>query len=322
MGTQVCRVDAAVTLMPAFLVPVHEHNDCHNPGGNPGGGRFCGKGEWASGGRMLSSRRATTSTMHPATDRERTRLAIPPAYTDVMVADDPKAELRATAVSPKTGQTAYFHSKSYKQRQQNAKWSRVVHVQNNVEKLEAKLAKAIKRGRGEDYHAAMTVRLILQTGMRNGTEPDGETFGASSLRTEHVTVTGDTVHFQFPGKGGKAHSLMVEDAVLARYATSRAGKATLFPHTGADTLAYLQRVSGKVKTKVHDLRTWYGTVYADHLVTEMVSKGLAPKGKKEQKAFRKQVSTTVSNRLGNTPGMTLKTYIHPRVWDQIGWEDE
>jgi len=321
--------------MPAFLVPLYEHNDCHTPAGNPDGGQFCGKGAWAAQSRMLASRRATTSAMHPATDRERKRLKIPPAYVDVMVADDPKAELRATAVSPKTGQTAYIHSKAYKQRQQNAKWSRVVHVQTHVEKLEAKLAKAIKRGRGEDYHAAMTLRLILQTGIRNGTEPDGETVGASSMRMEYVTVDGDTVRFNFPGKGafkitlkeeqqGKRHDLVVTDPVLADYVRARqkTRAETLFPHTGADTLAYLQRVSGKVKLKVHDLRTWYGTVYADHLVTEMAGKGLAPKGKKAQKAFRKQVATTVANRLGNTPGMTLKTYIHPRVWDQINWEDE
>lgn len=29
--------------MPCFLVPLHEYNDCHEPGGQPTGGRFCGK---------------------------------------------------------------------------------------------------------------------------------------------------------------------------------------------------------------------------------------------------------------------------------------
>jgi len=28
--------------MPAFLVPIHEHNDCHSPAGSPAGGQFCG----------------------------------------------------------------------------------------------------------------------------------------------------------------------------------------------------------------------------------------------------------------------------------------
>jgi len=31
--------------MPCFLVPLHESNDCHNPGGSPEGGRFCSSPE-------------------------------------------------------------------------------------------------------------------------------------------------------------------------------------------------------------------------------------------------------------------------------------
>lgn len=35
--------------MPAFLVPLHEHNDCHTPAGSPQGGQFCPKGRDMSG---------------------------------------------------------------------------------------------------------------------------------------------------------------------------------------------------------------------------------------------------------------------------------
>jgi hypothetical protein len=30
--------------MPSFLVPLHEHNDCHTPAGSSAGGQFCGTG--------------------------------------------------------------------------------------------------------------------------------------------------------------------------------------------------------------------------------------------------------------------------------------
>jgi len=36
--------------MPCFLVPLHESNDCHNPGGSPAGGEFCSDAG-SSGGR-------------------------------------------------------------------------------------------------------------------------------------------------------------------------------------------------------------------------------------------------------------------------------
>jgi DNA topoisomerase I len=314
-------VPEASGLMPSFLVPLHERNDCHLPGGSPEGGQFCGTGTWASGGGRTQSRRAVTSGMRPATDKERRKLAIPPAYTNVMVAEDPKAELRATALSPATGNTAYFYSAAYKARQQRAKFDRIVKVQQHVERLAARIDTDVQHPTREGHHTAMTLRLILQTGMRNGTEPDGETFGASSLRLDHVTVEGGAVRFQFPGKGGKLHDLTVHDPVLARYAEQRraSGAETLFPHDGADTLSYLKTVSGTLNLKVHDLRTWYASVYADHLVSAAVRAGLAPTTVKEQKAFRKAVAATVANRLGNTPGMTLNTYIHPKIWGQIGW---
>lgn len=314
--------------MPAFLVPLHEFNFCHLPGGTPEGGQFCSKagaGTWAAGrSRAVVSRRTKPGgPMHPATDKERKKLAIPPAYTHVMVSDDPKAELRATAVSPVTGKTSYYYSTQYKARQQQAKWDRIVKVQTHVDALDAKLERDTGNPKRPGHHTAMTVRLIAQTGMRNGTEPDGETFGASNLRMEHVTVEGNTLRLQFPGKGGKAHDLTVTDKVLADYVKTRkaSGAETVFPHEGADTLDYFQSLSGAAKFKVHDLRTWYATVYADHLVTTAVKAGLAPTTAKEQKAFRKQIAETVSARLGNTPAVALKTYIHPKVWDPIGWED-
>jgi hypothetical protein len=41
VGTQVRAVGGAATLMPAFLVPLHESNDCHTPAGSSAGGEFC-----------------------------------------------------------------------------------------------------------------------------------------------------------------------------------------------------------------------------------------------------------------------------------------
>src|SRR6187431_1454388 len=109
--------------MPTFVVPssfgvLREFNPCHYPGGRPDGGQFCpATGAWAtSRGKITKGRRATTSPMRPATDKERRRLGIAPAYTQAMVATDPKAELRATATTA-AGKTAYYYAKGYTDRQ-------------------------------------------------------------------------------------------------------------------------------------------------------------------------------------------------------------
>jgi len=167
---------------------------------------------------------------------------------------------------------------------------------------------------------AMTLRLILLTGLRNGGEGKGlkEAFGASNLKMSHVTVDGDTVRLQFPGKHGIAQDHAVTDAKLAAYVRTRekAGAETLFDHDDDATLDALKGMTGD-RFKVHDLRTWHATVLADRLVQTALNNGLKPKTLKEFKALRKQVATHVSKTLGNTPAMALNTYIHKSVFDPL-----
>lgn len=276
-----------------------------------------GSGAWSrERTRITSSRRATKSAMRPATDAERKRLAIPPKYTDVMVAVDPKAELRATAITP-AGKTASYYSKAYTERQEAAKWSRVMALQRVMPALVAKIEKDSTNPKSPNHERAMALRLIALTGLRNGGEGKGlkESFGATSLRMEHVTVSGNSVRLTFPGKSGVAQDLVVLDAPLAAFVKARqaTGAETLFTHDSGETLAYMKKISGG-KFKVHDLRTWNGTVMADRLVSGLLKAGLTPKTKKEFKALRKQVATQVANALGNTPAMALSTYIHPAVF--------
>ncbi len=296
---------------------LREFNPCHSPTT----GQFCSDlsvaGAWIEKGstRALKSRRAKTAEMRPATDKERKRLGVAPAYTNVQISTDPHAELRATATTA-AGKTAYYYSTRYKERQQQAKWSRVVEFQQGATKVAERISKEIAKGpKAANYHQAMTIRLIMQTGMRNGIEADG-TFGATSLRMEHVTTDGGTVRMQFTGKAGVKQDYTVHDSVFADYVRARrqAGGEKLFPHEAADTLTYLKSISRGKNFKVHDIRTWYGTVYADHLVRQMREQGMLPKTVKEHKAFRKAIATKVSEQLGNTPAVALSTYIHPRIF--------
>ncbi len=252
--------------------------------------------------------------MREGTEKDRRRLAIPPAYHSVKVATDSKAELVATAVDA-AGRTHSYYSTRYTDRQQTAKWSRIVGIHRAIPALVEKLEQASLRPQSPGYNESMTLRLILQTGLRNGGEAtEADSFGASSLRMEHVRIVGDTLTLTFPGKGGHPQEHTVTDRVLAGYIQTRraAGAETVFPHTADDTYAYMQKVT-RGKFKVHDLRTWYGSIYADRLVQEAGVAGLLPKTTKEYKAFRKAIGTKVSEALGNTPAIALKSYVHPAI---------
>jgi DNA topoisomerase I len=306
-----------------------EFNPCHEPAGSSMGGRFADKGScvgqisgaWLKSQRAIRSRRATTGPMRPATKAERKRYVIPPSFVDAMVTTDPRAEVRATAVSPVTGKTRAVYSASYTNRQALAKWSRIAGIHRQMDAIARRVDKDSQRLASPAYQAALALRIIMQTGMRNGAENEHGTFGATSLQMQHAQVTGARVQLAFPGKGGVQQAYTFSDPVLAKYIRARrqmddAPEAPLFDHSDEDTLAYMKKVAG-AQYKVHDLRTWYGTVYADQLATKLLSEGLAPTTKKERVAFQKAVATKVAAALGNTPAVTLKTYIHPWVWKAI-----
>jgi DNA topoisomerase-1 len=275
--------------------------------------------QWTdAAGGDAKSRPATKSEMRPATAEDRTWLkeqhgiVVPPAYKNVQVTTDEAAELVATAVTA-AGKTASYYSKSYADHQQAAKWARLIELHDKVESIQDKVNADIKGSGSEHYHEAMTLRLIMQTGLRNGGE-EGEGVGASSLRTEHATVDGSNVRLQFKGKGGVEQDITVKDAVFAKYVRERqrAGEERMFPHTSDATLAYMKEASGG-DFKVHDLRTYVGTTLAQKMVNEVVKADKLPKTKKEYKAFQKAITTAVSKKLGNTPTIALKSYIHPAV---------
>jgi DNA topoisomerase-1 len=256
----------------------------------------------------------TKSAMRAATREEAKArgFVIPPAYTDLRLAVDPKADLQVLAHTPKN-KTAYFYSKEFVERQVRLKWKRVDKLMRSIDAVEKRVSADSEGGSDEDREVAMTIRLIMQTGLRNGNKKQGEkdSYGASSLRMEHVQHAGARVLLHFPGKHGVSQSHDIADAVLASYVRERqdAGAEVLFPHTASDTLRYFRKVAGRA-VKVHDLRTWYANVLATALVAKLV--GETPSIKKLKKA----VATQVSEKLGNKPSQALKSYINPRVFGE------
>jgi DNA topoisomerase I len=235
-------------------------------------------------------------------------------YVDACVNTDPEAKLRATAVSPKTGKTLYFYSKRHVEGAAREKWKRVQYLMRSIDRIAEKVGREARKGRAE----ALVLRLILQTGMRNGNPPQGalatskESFGASSLRFKHAAVEGDHIVLDFPGKKGVAQHYELQDALLAAWIRGgqlQGGRPDdlLFPTTAHAVLRYLRKVDKRVK--VHDLRTWLGCALATALLEQMKDSGLT------QKRLAKAVATIVASKLGNTPGVALKSYIDPALWE-------
>jgi DNA topoisomerase-1 len=142
------------------------------------------------------------------------------------------------------------------------------------------------------------------------------------MRDRHVDVHGSKLRFEFRGKSGKRHTVAVTDRRLARAVKQcqELPGQELFQYLdadgqrqrvdSADVNDYLRDITGDEFT-AKDFRTWAGTVAASLALQEVERLDPdAPAKHNVTEAIRR-----VAERLGNTPSVCRKCYVHPGVID-------
>lgn len=263
-------------------------------------------------------------TMHTGdkpTAEQSTRLKslrVPPAWTNIKLADDPNAALQVVGKDAK-GRAQYLYSAEHSAKAAAEKFARLkefntvaagIAEKSNSDMNNKKLAPKAR-------DSAAVIQLISKTGFRIGSDDDTgadvKAHGATTLEGSHVKVKGDTMTFDFIGKKGVNIKKTLVDANLAKYIQAKKrqnGDGKLFDTDDASVRDYFHASGGK-DFKVKDFRTWNAT----NLALEEMQKPPVPKDEKEFKAKQKQVATVVSQHLGNTPKVAMESYIDPAVWD-------
>ncbi len=287
-------------------------------------------GEFTSGSGGGSKQRVTKASAHlvPA-PADRTKwpkhiqgLRIPAAWTDLHISPDPKAPLQVTGRDDK-GRKQPIYLASHRTSKDAKKFARVKRLDGKYDLVMNQINKGLQsRDTITREHAAVT-RLIMEVGLRPGSERDTgaeyESFGATTLKAEHVISDKNGVKLVFvPGKkhGNEVELPPVSDAAIAKDLVERAKKGgQLFPSvTDGSLRKYIGQLDGKgFLTK--DLRTLKGTSEAKDLVAIMP----IPTNAKEYKKAVKAVAMHVSKILGNTPTIALKSYISPVVF--AAWKE-
>lgn len=262
--------------------------------------------------------------MHPATDEEKKAFqerfgkAIPPAWTDVHIADDlDDAKLMVVGKDSK-GRPQRVYSQAHTEGQAEAKFARVQEFAKHLDKLDS----ALERDAMDDDSAAALL-LIRRLGMRPGSNRDTgaekEAHGATNLKVEHVTVDDDgTVHLDFTGKKGVHIQLSFKDPLIADVLRKRLAArggipgVQLFETNEDKTRTYMKSTGVPDDFLLKDLRTVHANVVA---LREIAKRGDdRPKTLAEYRKWRKEIGVLVSNELGNTPTLALASYINPTVF--------
>ena len=253
------------------------------------------------------------------------KLAVPPAYTEVWICSDPRGHLQAVGRDAR-GRKQYRYHARWRVIRDEAKYGKMLVFGQLLPKIRAqvKLDLALA-GLPKRKVVAAVVALLERTMMRVGNEEYAKTnksFGLTTLRTRHATVTGGRVAFDFRGKHGIQHHIDLTDRRLARVVARcrELPGQDLFQFIdedgGRDTVGsedvndYLREVTGTEIT-AKDFRTWAATTLAAVTLREFEAFDSTAKAKKNLVAAVERVA----KELGNTPAICRKCYIHPAVFD-------
>jgi DNA topoisomerase-1 len=250
-------------------------------------------------------------------------LAIPPAWTEVWICPQANGHLQATGRDAR-GRKQYRYHARWREVRDEVKYERMIKFGKALPQIRKEVDRALSLpGLPREKVLATIVYLLEATMMRIGNDEyarENKSYGLTTLRNRHVKIEGSEVQFRFRGKSGVHHDVKVHDRRVARIIqrTRDLPGQHLFeyvdehgePQTidSSDVNDYLREITGEDYT-AKDFRTWSGTVLAAIALREF------EKFDSEAQAKKNVVRAieTVAEKLGNTPSVCRKCYVHPAV---------
>ena len=252
-------------------------------------------------------------------------IALPPAYVDAWFCPAPNGHILATGIDAK-GRKQYRYHPDFRAARESEKFDGCIAFGNLLPLVRKRVDDDLKgRKLTRERAVASVVRLLDLGAVRVGNEGYAErnkSFGATTLRRRHAEVTGKTLRLRYKGKSGKMREVTLTDGTLARMVRSMQDLPgqNVFKYvdedgevnavTSSDVNHYLEEAMGERFT-AKNFRTWHASV----LALECLRAG-------EGRIPLKELLDCVAEKLGNTPAVTRKSYIHPAVIDLVERQEE
>jgi DNA topoisomerase I len=259
------------------------------------------------------------------------KLAIPPAWMNVWICPIDNGHIQATGLDVRQRKQYRYHELWNKLRNET-KFHRLYEFGKVLPQLRLQLEKdlAVKELTQQKVLATV-ISLMERTYIRVGSneyEKANGSYGLTTLKDQHVAITGDKMLFTFKGKKGIEHNISLKNKKLARMVKQCRdipGKE-LFQYYGADGSRksidsgmvnhYIQQATGDTFQKgaagsfsAKDFRTWAGSVHALQAFRSLGEALTATENKKNILA----ALDDVSRKLGNTRTVCRKYYVHPAL---------
>lgn len=280
--------------------------------------RRCGKG-WSytdAQGRRITDR---------AEIRRLNSIALPPAYVDAWFCPADNGHILATGIDAK-GRKQYRYHPQFRAERESQKFDRTVAFAKALPLLRRRVEDDLSRsGLTRERALASVVRLLDLGRLRVGNEAYAKansSFGATTLRRRHLKLGGKRLSLRFKGKSGQQREVTLTDRSLLRFVkqVQELPGQHLFqyidddgearPVTSGDVNEYLRETMGG-DFSAKDFRTFHGSALG--FATLVAARVRVP---------LKAVLAEVSSRLGNTPAVARRSYIHPAVLELVDIQED
>jgi DNA topoisomerase-1 len=250
------------------------------------------------------------------------RLAVPPAYVDVLYAKDPRAHIQAIGRDA-AGRLQYRYHPNWEKVREQRKARRLQRLVEALPRIRRAVNKHLNAAEPtREFALSAIIELISCSAIRAGSESYAKangTRGAATLHKSNIAVNGAIVALKFRAKGGKdidkefrcprvARAINVLRALPGKRLFQYRGADGVRFVTASDVNAFLREIAG-VKISLKDFRTLCASGAALEALAH-IAPAASERGRKRQ--IREAV-TAVSEELSNTPTICRKSYVHQTV---------
>jgi DNA topoisomerase-1 len=263
----------------------------------------------------------------PVRDRAQIRrlasLAVPPAYRDVLCAEDPTAHLQAIGRDA-AGRLQYRYHPHWEKVREQQKARRLVRLIDVLPKIRRSVARYLAAEEPtRELVLAAAIDLVARSGIRPGSETYARlrgTRGAATLLKSNVAVDGEVVILSFRSKGGKVVRKEFPAPRLAavldmlrhlpgrRLFQYRQQDASVRAVTAREVNAFLREIAG-VKISLKDFRT----LAASAAALEMLARQAPAASERRRRRQVLDAVRAVAEDLANTPAVCRRSYVHQRI---------
>ncbi|SOC82802.1 DNA topoisomerase-1 [Ensifer adhaerens] len=246
------------------------------------------------------------------------RLAIPPAYRSVWICTLPDGHLQATGYDDR-GRKQYRYHERWQALRDEHKFEQLIPFGHALPSLRRRVLTDAQRL--DDPERATLAALVLlldaahlRVGNRQYMAENG-TYGATTLLKRHVRF-GEGLELQFLAKGGKKVRRHLRAPRLQRILESIADlpgrelfvwqddAGAVHPVDSSQLNRYIAEISD-APASAKTFRTWGGTLAAFSAALQLLVK--------DERPTIKMMAQAAADELSNTPAISRKSYIHPKV---------